>query len=275
MPLAHSSLPSRRAVLGIAATLLTRNAWAQTKILPDLALASAIAPTGRLRAVINFGNPVLARRSASGEATGVSVDLAQRLAQRLSVPLDLVLVDSAGRAVEIVRSGLGDIGFFAVDPIRSNGIGFSLPYVRIVGSYVVREGSSVTVNEQVDRPGTRVAVGLASAYDLFLTREIKAATLVRVPTSPRVVDALLEQDLDVAAGVRQQLEADIRRLPGLRLLPGRFMMINQAMGMPADREAAAHQFLVDFIEEAKASGFIESALARHGVEGATVAQPGR
>ena len=273
--MAHSGLPSRRALLGVMATLLTEGAFAQTNTLAAPTLASAFAPTGRLRAVINFGNPVLAHRSASGGPLGVSVDLAGHLAERLGLPLDLVTVDAAGRAVETVRSGLGDIGFFAVDPVRSDGIRFSSPYVQIVGSYLVPEGSPLTTNDQIDRPGTRIAVGRGSAYDLFLTREIKAATLVRIPTSPRVVDAFLEQGLDVAAGVRQQLEADMRRLPGLRLLPGQFMVINQAMGMPADRDPAAHQFLFDLVEEAKASGFVAAALARHGVEGATVAPPGR
>lgn len=267
--------PSRRVVLGAITTALAPAAFAQTAPVAIPALASAFAPTGRLRAVINFGNPVLARRSASGGPSGVSVDLARRLAERLGLPLELVPVEAAGRAVETVRNGLGDIGFFAVDPVRSEGIQFSPPYVQIVGSYLVREGSPFTANDQVDRPGTRIAVGLASAYDLFLTREIRAATLVRIPTSPRVVDGFLEQGLDVAAGVRQQLEADMRRLPGLRLLPGQFMVINQAMGMPANRDPAAHQFLFDLVEEAKASGFIAAALARHGVEGASVAPPGR
>jgi polar amino acid transport system substrate-binding protein len=107
---------------------------------------------------------------------------------------------------------------------------------------------------------------------LDLTREVKAATLQRAPTSPAVVDFFLAQNLEVAAGVKQQLQADAKRLPGLRLLDGRFMVIQQAMGLPKGREAGAH-YLTAFVEEMEASGFVATALARHGIEGAAVAPP--
>jgi len=134
----------------------------------------------------------------------------------------------------------------------------------------VRNASPLQRNEDVDRAGTRVVVGRGSAYDLFLTREIKAATLVRAPTSPAVTDMFLAQNLDVAAGVRQQLEADALRVGGVRMLPGRFMVIEQAMGVPKGRHAA-QAWLSSYIEEMKASGFVAQSLKRHGIEGAAVA----
>lgn len=236
------------------------------------ALAQAFAPTGQLRAVINLGNPILAARANETAApTGVSVDLATELARRLGVPVTFVVVNAAGRAVEIVRGGQADIGFFAVDPARSEGIEFSAPYVEIEGAYLVRENSPIRANAEVDRPGTRVVVGRASAYDLYLTRELRHATLERAPTSPAVVDEFLRTNADVAAGVRQQLEMDAARVPNLRLLPGRFMVIEQAMGLAAGRGPAAQPFLAAFVEEMKRSGFVADALRRHGIVGAIVA----
>ncbi|WPB55612.1 ABC transporter substrate-binding protein [Xylophilus sp. GOD-11R] len=235
---------------------------------------AALAPTGRLRASINLGNPVLAGRDkASGELSGVSVDLARELARRLGVPLDLLAVDSAGRSVEVVRGGGADIGFFAIDPLRGEGVDFTAAYVVIEGAYLVRNDSPLIANDQVDREGRTVAVGKGSAYDLFLTREIKRATLVRTPTSPMVVDQFMSQRLDVAAGVRQQLEADARRVGGVRLLPGRFMVIEQAMGVPAGRPPLAREALRRYVEEMKASGFVARALERHRIDGAQVAPP--
>ena len=236
------------------------------------ARAMAFAQLGTLRALINTGNPVLARLEADGRPAGVSVDLARTLSARLGVQLTPVVVKSAGAAVEAMRAGNADIGFFAIDPARSDGIDFSPPYVVIEGAYAVRPGSPLTALTDVDKAGTRIAVGRNSAYDLFLTREIKAATLVRAPTSAEVVPLFLEQNLDVAAGVRQQLEADSARRPGaLRLLPGSFMTINQAVGLAAGRPPVALATLKAFVEEMKATGAIAHALRRHGIEGAAVA----
>lgn len=233
--------------------------------------AAALAPRGRLRACINLGNPILANRDGAGVVSGVSVDLATSLAQRLGVPLDLVVVDAALKSVDTVKADQADIGFFAIDPRRSDGIGFSAPYVLIEGAYLVRNGSALTDNAQVDRAGTRIMVGRGSAYDLFLSRELKAAQLMRTTTSQAVVERFLAEAADVAAGVKQQLEADAARLPGLRLLPGRFMVIEQAMGLPLARGEAARQLLAGFVEQAKASGMVAQSLARHGIRGAVVA----
>lgn len=231
---------------------------------------AALATRGTLRATINVGNPILASLDAgSGAPRGVSVDIARELASRLGVPLDLIVVDAAAKAVETVTAGGADVGFFAIDPVRGAGIAFTAPYVLIEGCYLVRQDSPITRNSDVDSPGTRIAVGAGSAYDLFLTRELERATLVRAPTSPAVVDAFVGQGLDVAAGVKQQLQMDARRHPGLRLIEDPFMTIRQAMGVAKVRGESAAQYLRAFVDELRMSGWVREALARHGIEGVT------
>src|SRR5207244_2112660 len=141
------------------------------------------------------------RDPASGEAVGVSVDLARALAEQLGVGVVLLTFDAAAKSVDAVRGGQADIGFFAIDPARGAGLRFTAPYVLIEGAYLVRQASPVRDNAEVDRAGTRIVVGRGSAYDLFLSRELKSAQLLRAPTSPTVVDELLTQGADVAAGV--------------------------------------------------------------------------
>jgi polar amino acid transport system substrate-binding protein len=239
---------------------------------PSPALRDAFAPTGTLRASINLGNPILAgKHPQTGAAQGVSVDLATELARRLALPLALKVFDTASKSVDAVTSSEADVGFFAIDPLRGQGIAFTAPYVLIEGSYLVRQASKLQSNEEVDCAGTRVAVGKGSAYDLFLTRELQHAEIVRAANSAAVMDMFLEQGLEVAAGIRQQLEADAERISGLRLLPGRFMVIQQAMGLPKAKGPAAAQFLSRFIEDMKASGFVQAAMQRHGIAGASVA----
>jgi len=237
----------------------------------NAAVKSALTPTGRLRASINLGNPILANRDAAGLPLGVSIDLARELARRLGVESELVVSESAGKSVDIVTADQADIGFFAIDPVRGQGILFTAAYVLIEGSYLVREASPLQRNEEVDTAAHRVTVGKGSAYDLYLTRALKAAQIIRAVSSPAVVDSFLANGDDVAAGVKQQLEADAKRLPGLRLLPGRFMVIEQAMGVPKTRGEAAQAHVAAFVEEMKASGFVAEALARHRIEGAAVA----
>ncbi len=235
-------------------------------------IVAAFTPTGVLRASINLGNPILAHADpVSGAAGGVSVDLAKAFAEQLGMPLELIVFKNAALSVEAVTNEQADIGFFAIDPLRGAGIGFTAAYVLIEGCYLVRHDSPLRSNEQVDTAGTRVVVGAGSAYDLYLTRELKQAQIVRAANSQAVLDTFVAQSLDVAAGVKQQLEADALRLPGHRLLPGRFMVIQQAMGLPKGRGEAARQTLADFVEAMKASGFVAAALARHGIQGASVA----
>jgi polar amino acid transport system substrate-binding protein len=262
------------AVLALAATLAAC-AGKPAASTAATAARSELAPSGTLRAAINFGNPILASKdTATGEARGVSVDLARELGKRLGVPVTLVTYTAAGKVVEGVKANEWDIAFVAIDPKRGADMEQTTPYVIIEGAYMVPQASAIRTNADVDRQGTRIVVGAGSAYDLYLSREIRNAQLVRAPTSPLVTDTMVQQRYEVAAGVRQQLEADAKRIPGLRLLDGRFMVINQAMAMPKGRPAGA-RYLGEFVEEMKASGFIAQALARHRIEGAAVAPAGK
>lgn len=252
----------------LAATL---TACSAPSVNPSPAAVAALAPTGTLRAVINLGNPVLAAKdAATGEVRGVSVDLSRELARRLGVALTLVTVGTAAKSVEAIKSKAADVGYVAIDPARAVDLDYTAPYVVIEGAYLVPQASSIQDNAAVDRPGVRVVVAGGSAYDLYLARELRQAELVRVPTSQEVVPTMLSGHYEVAAGVKQQLEADAKRSAGLRLLDGRFMVINQAMATAQGR-AAGGAYLGAFIEDLKASGFIARALAQYGIAGARVA----
>jgi polar amino acid transport system substrate-binding protein len=263
----------------LAALLLAACGSTPTK--PPAAAVSDLAPTGKLRAAINVGNAVLAARPTGYQTapTGISVDMAHELGKRLGVPVELTIYDAAGKVVEAGRAGAWDIAFVALDPARSAEINQSPPYVQIEGAYLVRNDSRLANNEQVDQKGHRVVVARNSAYDLYLTRALKQAQIVRVPTSATVVDTMLRDNVEVAAGVKQQLENDARRIndpkkaPTVRLLPGRFMVINQAMASQKGKEAGA-RYLRAFVEEMKSSGFVAKAIERHQQPSAIVAPPG-
>ncbi|MBL8671398.1 MAG: ABC transporter substrate-binding protein, partial [Alphaproteobacteria bacterium] len=217
------------------------------------AAVAALAPSGTLRAAINFGNPVLAQKdAATGLPRGVSVDLARALGQRLGVPVDLVIFEAAGKVFEALKAGALDVAFLAIDPQRAAEIDYTAPYVAIEGAYLVPAASPLRAVAEVDRPDVRVAVGLGSTYDLFLTRSLKHATIVRAPTSPAAVETFVRDRLEVAAGIRQPLLAYAQAHPQTRVLPGSFMQIEQAMGLPKGR-AAGHRYLRGFVEEMKAS----------------------
>ncbi len=234
-------------------------------------LVRAIAPTGTLRAAINYGNIVLAQKSADGEPAGVSADLARELGRRLHVPVVFTTYDTAGKVVEAVGGPQPwDVAFLAIDPHRAQTIAFTPPYVIIEGAYMVPAGSPITENDQVDRPGVRIAVGRNTAYDLYLSRNLKHAERVFAPTSAAALDVFRQERTDVAASVRQPLEAYARDHADVRILPGRFMAIEQAVALPAGR-TEAQTFLTRFIEEMKASGFIARSLERSGQKDATVA----
>jgi polar amino acid transport system substrate-binding protein len=238
---------------------------------PSPQVARELAPTGTLRAAINYGNPVLAQKTASGEPGGVSVELARELGKRLGVPVELVFFDAAGRVFEAVKAGAWDIAFLAIDPVRAAEITFTRPYVVIEGTYMVAQDSPVKAIEDVDREGLRVSVGQGSAYDLFLTRSLKNATLVRAPTSAAAIELFAQGGgLDAAAGVKQPLVAFAAANPGFRVIEGRFMVIEQAMATPRGREGA-HVYLRSFIDEMKTSGMVAGALGRSNQGDATVA----
>ena len=265
--------PFTSAFAQVQASNLSPTTAARSEGRASESVMKAFAPSGTLRASINLGNPVLASLDpATGKPVGVSVDLATELASRLGVPLQLVVVKSAGASVDNVNQDKADVGFFAVDPKRGQEISFTKRYVLIEGFYLVRDVSPITTNEQVDQPGVTVAVGKDSAYDLYLTRELHHATIVRIPTSPAVVESFLDQHLDVASGVKQQLEKDAAKAGGLRMLDQRFMVIRQAMGVPESRDDEAVAYLSRFVVDMKAAGFVAASLARHHIEGAAVAQ---
>jgi polar amino acid transport system substrate-binding protein len=230
-----------------------------------------LAPTGVIRAAINFGNPVLAQRGPGGEAGGVSVALARELGRRLGVEVTIVPFEGAGKVTDVARDGVWDLAFLAVDPVRAQDIAFTAPYVVIEGIYVVRDASPVRVVADVDRDGTRISVGRGSAYDLYLTRSLKKAELVRTASTDAIA-AFEREGLDVLAGVGQPLRAFVAATPGMRVIPGRFMAIEQAMALPRGREAGL-DYLRGFIEEAKASGFVAKALQESGQPDAQVAPP--
>ncbi len=234
--------------------------------------AQLFAPTGRLRAAINLGNPILANSDPpTGQAVGVSVDLATELARQLGVALELAVVDGAAKSVDAVASGRADVGFFAIDPLRGESIVFTAPYELIEGSYLVRALSPLQDNSAVDAAAHRVAVGQGSAYDLFLSRALQAAQIVRCDGAPGAMAAFEGQNLEVLAGIRQMLEAETFKNPKLRLLPGHFMVIQQAMGCRKSLGEDATIYLRRFVESMKANGFVASALLRHGIQGASVA----
>lgn len=234
-------------------------------------MIKAFAPNGVLRASLNVGNPVLANLDQQGKPFGISIDLAMEFGKQLGVPVELIVNETAGKSVATVQSGRADIGFFAVDPERGKDISFTEAYVLIEGYYLVREQSPIKNNIEVDVSGNRIVVGKGSAYDLYLTRHIKQAQLERASSSQAVVSTFLAQSFEVAAGVKQQLEADTREMKGVRMLDERFMVIRQAMGVPKDRGTAAALYLRTFIEEMKANGFVKTSMLRHGIQGAGIA----
>ena len=229
-----------------------------------------LSPTGALRAAINFGNPVLAQRGSAGEPAGVTVDLAHELGRQLGLPVSLVAFDAAGKVFEAAAAGAWDVCFLAVDPARANEILFTDPYVIIEATCIVPASAPVQSFQDLDRPGARIAVGKGAAYELYLSRTAKHATLVHAGTSADAVILFHRDGLDAAAGVRQPLLDYAAAHPELRVLDERLTVIRQAMGTPQGRPAA-RAYLESFIEDMKRSGFVAAALARSGQRDATVA----
>src|SRR3954464_15484707 len=225
-----------------------------------------LAPTGKLRASINLGNIVLAQGSPD-DPGGVTPALVRELAKRLGVPCALTCFDGAGKAFEACKSGLVDIVFLAIEPVRAAEIGFTAPYVIIEGCYAVPKDSKLNSPAEVDKPGIRIGVNKNSAYDLFLTRSLKHATLMR---SEDGAEDFVKNKYEAAGGVKQALQNFIAQHPHVRLIDQRFMEIRQAMGCAKGKLAGA-KYLCSFIEEMKASGFVANELKKSGQHDATVA----
>lgn len=231
-------------------------------------LVADLAPSGALRASINLGNPVLAQGTPDAPA-GVTVDIAREVAARLGVPAEFACFDAARKSFEALTSGRADICFLAVEPARAAEVAFTPPYVLIEGVYAVRDDSPLTSAAEVDRDGVRIGVKEGSAYDLFLTRTLRHATVVRGAEGTSV---FAEQGLEVGAGVREPVTAFVNSHPGLRLLDGRFMEIPQAVGVAKTKRPETVRFLTDLVAELKKSGFVAESLRRSG-QTAPVAPP--
>ena len=238
----------------------------------DLARAQ-LAPHGALRIGVNYGNPVVAQRDASGgPPRGVGPALGRELARRLGVPIAYVEYNTAATMADAANADAWDVAFLAIDPSRAAQIDFTAAYVQAESTYLVRRDSPYRNVADLDRDGIRIAVGEGTAYALYLARTLRHATLLKAPTSPAAVALFEAARLDAAAGVRNPLLAAARQDASLRVLEDSFMVTGQAAGVRKGRAAAA-TYLAAFIEEAKASGFVARALRDSGVTDATVAPP--
>jgi polar amino acid transport system substrate-binding protein len=232
-------------------------------------IADDLAPTGTLRASINLGNPVLASGTPDAPG-GVTVDLAREVGTRLGLPVELVCFDAARKSFEALTSGRADLGFMAIEPAREAEVAFTAPYVVIEGVFAVPQDSALVSPSDIDRDGVRIGVKQGSAYDLYLTRTLQHATLVR---GAEGVDVFREQGLEVAAGIRQPMTAYVEAHPDVRLIPERFMQIRQAVACANGKQPATVAYLRELVEELKASGFVAAALRRANQPDATVAPP--
>ena len=235
------------------------------------AVRSELLPTGKLRVGVNLGNFLLVNKDpASGELRGVVPDLAQELGRRLGTSIELVCFPGAGQVADGAKAGAWDVGFIGAEPQRAEEIAFSPAYLEIPATYLVPPGSPIQSIDQVDRPGIRIAVSARSAYDLYLSRSLKHARLIRAEGIPASYDLFVEHELEVLSGLLPRLTSDAMRLPGARILEGRFTAIQQAIGTPKARIAGA-AWLRDFVADIKRSGAVARAIERHGVKGVSVA----
>jgi polar amino acid transport system substrate-binding protein len=231
-----------------------------------LSLNSELAPQGRIRVGINFGNALLAKRGANGEPYGIALDLARELARRTSLPFKMVGYDAAGRMADGAREGEWDVAFLATDPDRATEIAFTSPYLEMDTTYLVPEKSPISTVQEMDRDGLRIAVSAKSAYDLILTRDLRHAHIERAPGPNASVDLFLAENLDALAGVKPLLLEIMEKHPGLRVLEGRFGVVQQAVGTPKGRDAAA-RYLLEFVEDIKRSGLVTALIAKNEIRG--------
>lgn len=235
------------------------------------AVRSELAPTGKLRVGINLGNFLLTRTDpASGEYGGVAVDLGRELGRRLGVPVQIIGYESPGKLADAAKSGVWDVGFLGAEPQRANEIDFTAAYVEIEATYLVPPGSPLQTIADVDREGVRIAISGKSAYDLYLTRNLKHAQLVREQGADNVFKRFVADKLEALAGLKPRLVTDQENLPGSRILDGRFTAVQQAIGTPKGRAAGA-RYLREFVEDIKATGLVARTIGKNNVRGLTVA----
>jgi polar amino acid transport system substrate-binding protein len=250
--------------------VLTSPAMA-TDIAP--AVRSELAPTGKLRVGLNHGNFLLVTPGSSAtDPRGVAPDLARELGRRLGVPVEFSKFDTAGKLGDAVREGVWDVAFLGAEAQRAAEIAFTAAYLEIPATYLVPAGSPIRSIAEVDREGVRIAVADKSAYELYLTRNIKHARLMRTQGIDASYDLFVNEKLEVLSGLRPRLLTDVKKLPGARILDGQFTAVQQAIGTAKSRAAAA-QYLDAFVEEVKASGFVGETIARNNSQGVSVAPP--
>jgi polar amino acid transport system substrate-binding protein len=236
---------------------------------------SDLAPTGKLRVGINMSNFLLTRTEpATGEPRGVAVDLGRELGRRLNVPVEIVPYPNPGALADAATSGVWDVGFLGAEPQRANEIDFTAAYVEIDATYLVQPGSALRSIGEVDREGMRIAVPTKSAYELYLTRSLKHAKLVHEKGADNAFRRFVDDKLDALAGLKPRLVTDHDKLPGSRILEGRFTAVQQAVGAPKGRRSGA-QYLREFVEDIKASGLVARMIEKNGIRGLTVAAAAR
>src|SRR5262245_35692115 len=233
---------------------------------------SELAPTGKLRVAINFGNPQFAKREAGGEGSGITIDLARELGRRLDTPVEILGFDSGGQTTEGLKKGGWDIVFLAYEPAREAEVAFAGAFAEVDSTYLVPAGSPLRNASEVDREGVRIAVSAGGGNDLFLSRSLKHAQLVRATGSAATIKMFVTDQLDAYAGLRPTLMEQSARLPGSRVLEGRYTVIPYSAGTPKGREAG-NRYLRDFIEEAKTSGLVARLIEKNGIRGVSVAPP--
>ena len=242
---------------------------AATPHVPPAARAE-LAPTGKLRAGINFQNVLLTTLGPNGEQGGVAVELVRELARRLKVPLEIIPYQSAGSAADAVKTGAWDVSVLADEPQRAKEIAFAGALTEIEATYLVPAGSKLRSVDEVDRPGVRIVVGAKSAYDLYLSRTIKQAQLVPIAGSAAAHKHFVAEKLDVLAGLKPALLEYAAQLPGSRILDGNFSVVRHTAGTVRGRDAGA-AYLTEFVEDAKASGLVAQWIEQSGVKGLSVA----
>jgi polar amino acid transport system substrate-binding protein len=237
------------------------------------AARAELAPSGKLRVGINHSNFLLVNPgSPHGAPKGIAPDLALELGKRLGVPVEFVSFDAAGKTADAIRDAVVDAGFIASEAERANVIEFSSAYLELPATYLVPAGSPLRTLADVDRPGVRIAISGRSAYDLYLSRTLKSAQLVRAEGIPGSVKLFTDQKLEALAGLKPGLLAETQKLPGSRVLEGHFTAVQQSIGVPKKRAAGA-KYLREFIEDAKRSGLVAQLVDKHGVKGVNVAPP--
>ncbi|HEU4924050.1 MAG TPA: transporter substrate-binding domain-containing protein [Burkholderiales bacterium] len=230
-----------------------------------------LASNGKLRVGLNYGNFLLVLKDApDGAPRGIAPDLGRELGRRLGVPVEFVKFAQAGQLADAVRDGSCDVGFLGAEPQRAAEIAFTKAYLEIPVTFLVPAGSPIRRIAEVDREGVRVAVSARSAYDLYLSRALKHAKLVRAEGIDGSYELFIRERLDVLAGLKPRLVSDAEKLPGSHVLEGQVTGVQQAVGVSRDRENAA-QFTREFVDEIKRSGLVAKIIEKYGVKGVTVA----